>query len=1150
MKRNRKLSFSFLLILFLVSTFTLFANNGFTLTQGDIDSTGLYNSLGKKVDILEAEISSDEYIIITGDSPATFTSPNGEIYLSANSIFSLTGFTTENPSVFLVDGQVNIISLTGFKNPLLIKTPTSEIKVTEPGEYSAVYTQDDDKFYNFSSYDAKVYDSLRKKNQTIRTYNYADFLANTFDNEVTADDYAIMAIDPWDAYAKAEEKETYSLSLTVSSTVKEEAVESLVEADIPEIPTLYTATRVNAAPDVPTLYVVKREFVTSRIPEAPVLKVVTKAEVGIPVFTEITRKPTNTTIITSTRTIETPATIEITVTRTPEVEQPVIESVTRTDEVTEAIEAQPAPVLITEEINKKSSFDLFLQVEKQASQTTSNFLVSLLPEYKSNTLTARLIFNANQIISFQQINQTDIKEWLSFAASFIDELSYKSFNEKFSFSLRKTSSLVKDKAGLILESPEFNAVRRNLSFEHVLSIGNYKHTMYFEDLALRENDQLSYLDFSYKLSNSFPLTIGAALLADLDLTTINNSLLYPELYFHYQVYKNGFNYTTIKLAGTLLVGLTDTAKLFEDGYMANIAAEGNFSPFKFNAGLALSDNALFYAYDVDNYSHYNPASGLSRLTIFADLGLDFGFLDLSLTTVFPFDTDQMKAIAGEDYYKAVLSSTIDTFTLSAAYRVAGLSGNAKAFAEKSQLAFAVEYNNEAFSAKTSLSFDTPNLNPQIDFVSKISLSNTFFENKAFERETLPWMYAGLETNVNARDAISSTLITVIPKFGYKTDTATAILRLPVYYDFATGFNFVSYYGNNIFSFGSDHASNVAKTFDIIADVFAFVDEIYLGNRFSNLGLTITRDGYENSTFVAPLMLTDRNEALSFNFRFLTDELEGVFFIDDLTMPSFAKVNFEYSRLTNTAQPFLSIGGILSADVFDDKTYEMSIVPELRAGLKTIKNSAFTLFANAKLDIFADSRPLDFKSFAAGATIDARLQPFRLTISGGIQNGTGTIGYLDAFAYRNRTLTNTIRVEELSYFASADVLYTASSFNIKLGYKADDCLKIMADEYLNDTFSLSFSIKSEDKSGILTLGIARKAFANDVKNVKDFKFNEFLISEKTIISAKLEKTFDKVNVELALSNAPRYELQQGSVNGVKPIAGTNSATMSFKASYRF
>ena len=163
-----------LLLLLLLLPFSLVAaDEALLLSQGDYSSVSLYDPYGVKTDAM-AMISEDGYIIKTTNTSAIFSSPFGDIKAEENTLLAVTGFNYNSPSLYLLDGEVQIKLDADIK--LTIFTSTASYTAEGKGVYSFIYTESEDKAKVESGADLSVLDPLRGNKFALSSGDSVDML--------------------------------------------------------------------------------------------------------------------------------------------------------------------------------------------------------------------------------------------------------------------------------------------------------------------------------------------------------------------------------------------------------------------------------------------------------------------------------------------------------------------------------------------------------------------------------------------------------------------------------------------------------------------------------------------------------------------------------------------------------------------------------------------------------------------------------------------------------------------------------------------------------------------------------------------------------------------------------------------------------------
>lgn len=167
------------LVIILSLSAMLFAADGLYIKSGEAE---LYNPWGMSVEA-GGSISDSGYVV-RSNQDTTLDSPFGQIDLTGGSLLAVTGFSTSEPSIYLVDGQMSVRLTT--LSRLTVYTSSASYYLTGSGEYHFLYTADSDIAINNSAFPVSVYDALRREESVIQPYHYSDLIAHDLDIPLVA----------------------------------------------------------------------------------------------------------------------------------------------------------------------------------------------------------------------------------------------------------------------------------------------------------------------------------------------------------------------------------------------------------------------------------------------------------------------------------------------------------------------------------------------------------------------------------------------------------------------------------------------------------------------------------------------------------------------------------------------------------------------------------------------------------------------------------------------------------------------------------------------------------------------------------------------------------------------------------------------------
>ena len=162
------------ILILLSMTLLMAASPALTISEGNIDDVELFAPDGTSLSVL-SDIDESGYVIRTNGEMKAFTSQFGDVYLPGDAVLAVTGFTTADPTLYLVYGRANVVMKEDL--PLNFYTPTSRTTISGTGEYAFVSTDDEEAFMNYSSSPASAYDAMRARSfevPSMSELSYAD----------------------------------------------------------------------------------------------------------------------------------------------------------------------------------------------------------------------------------------------------------------------------------------------------------------------------------------------------------------------------------------------------------------------------------------------------------------------------------------------------------------------------------------------------------------------------------------------------------------------------------------------------------------------------------------------------------------------------------------------------------------------------------------------------------------------------------------------------------------------------------------------------------------------------------------------------------------------------------------------------------------
>ena len=270
-------------ILILLSTAMLMADTpALTLSEGNIDDVELFAPDGSPLDVL-SDITESGFIIRTAGGTEAFSSPFGDIYLSGDSVLAVTGYTTDDPTLYLVYGKANVVLKENL--PLSFYTPTTRTLISGEGEYAFISTDAEEAFMNFSSTPAEAYDAMRARRIEVLPLHELDYASGKTAATTQSSYYSVSVLCDLLIYDTPEEPVITGEPEITLTTPEETVPEKPVITDetaavVPEEPAVTSEAEL-AVPEAPMflepLAIIQEE---SLVPSEP--EVTVEAEPAIP----------------------------------------------------------------------------------------------------------------------------------------------------------------------------------------------------------------------------------------------------------------------------------------------------------------------------------------------------------------------------------------------------------------------------------------------------------------------------------------------------------------------------------------------------------------------------------------------------------------------------------------------------------------------------------------------------------------------------------------------------------------------------------------------------------------------------------------------------------------------------------------------------
>ena len=262
-------------ILILLSMTLLMADSpALTIYEGNIDDVELFAPDGTPLSVL-SDINESGYIIRTQGEAKAFASQYGDIYLQGDSMLAVTGFTTADPTLYLVYGTANIVMKTDLT--LSVYTPTSRTTIQGEGEYAFVSTDTEETFMNYSENSAESYDAMRAVRTEVPSMSELDYARGTVERTTQERYYTTSVLCDLIIYDEAETDMEIPVIAGGDESEAEihEAIETSDSEDSEEIEAILIDEEEGTVPEPPVII----ETIVSgpdseeqaAVPEAPIV---------------------------------------------------------------------------------------------------------------------------------------------------------------------------------------------------------------------------------------------------------------------------------------------------------------------------------------------------------------------------------------------------------------------------------------------------------------------------------------------------------------------------------------------------------------------------------------------------------------------------------------------------------------------------------------------------------------------------------------------------------------------------------------------------------------------------------------------------------------------------------------------------------------
>lgn len=767
---------------------------------------------------------------------------------------------------------------------------------------------------------------------------------------------------------------------------------------------------------------------------------------------------------------------------------------------------------------KKAEFDISLSARGYSDSAESTISTAIIPSFKYGGFSLSLSIDPVRLLSYQ--GNADAFDWIGYSLSPIEDIRYRSFNEKTEVFLSRRRNLEGDTLSLYSGvSHSWDKAVRQLAFNAEAELGLFSARIYSDNLDFTPGSRTNTgISASVSFGKEYPASLSIEAITSLDARSIADSRYYPGISLYLPFFFKGFDNAGFRASFATLIKQAQSGNPFtENGFMTALSIPMNFSGFSLSAGLAFSHGSNLHYMALSS----SASSASDTLTFFLDGGYASKAFSLDGELWMDLDPSQMK-LTGDSFARLEAKLSIYSYNIGLGVKAlkpfdfAGyLTGNAEAYAS-------IGYDNGSVASSLSVMYGSNG------FAFALSGTASLLGTKAnagTERKggSFPFSF---DLMTSFRHTVGEDgVFRIIPSLSIGKDDYLLALRVPLAIKGnGNRIELQSENGNKWWLFGTDR-TGIGKVFGAIASASSLIDSISIGSE-NSVGYFKAERGYIKDGTVFSSF--GRSEALSaragFNFRNLSFSL----YVSDLESPSIGEFRLGFYPVDLDGMS-LSISIPSYFAIIDHRNLRMSYYPEFRFDVPMFSGRfKAALFAIGEISSsFDDGNPTDtkvifdfsamrFHDYMIGASMDFSFSPVAFSLEGGLRNGAISPDMFSAFEAIRYDFASSSVLAENAIFAKAKLDLAFSAFRLGLSYSANDIMSLAKNPTVNDDL-LAFSIDADiTRSTYLSLSLRRKGLVSAIKD--GVSFIDFMNSQNTIFSAGLEIDYGKAVIAIDYSTA--------------------------------
>lgn len=1143
---------------------------GLVVSSSSSHDFNLYDAYGKAIPNT-TPIDKGGYIVQTENSYVQFESAYGDILLYPDSLFVVTSMDYDDASIYLIYGEANFFIKEELS--LSIYTPTSRLLTTNSGEFYVRSTDNEEWFFNLSSYTANVYDDISKTTSTLHPLSFTSSIENKVDIRLDEEAYKVFSyFDTIPFNMGVPERPTIQEVVTRLNIPAAPVFTDMVYTLIPMKPEVYAEQAIlyPAAPElsvrtvdlvlVPEAPRFIEEPADSAVPEkvsSPIIietKLVGEMEDAVQVETKEMMTPVKQTGSTPQGKPLPPVFLEkksVLKLEAPEVQvfDRVVDPTMSPMEL-ERIAKGPNTIYLDQENDllvgerKKNSFSVdFLLKMRAAADSESgetSLRSSIIPSLSYGSFLLQFSIDPARIAAAVE-KEEELPFYLSYGISFLEALYYRSFDERFVVAIDKTTTLHGDSVGLFDgKVHDWDGINEALSLDFSIKGDRASFRLFSPDISFNnyaeENPLLAIgSDFRFNPSGSWPFRLGLEVMAELPYKQLEDTILFSSLYTDIPFMDDETMSFGMRMALTKAIDFQDPFSSLSENTGILFSFPLSLPSSSFNFGGMYQHGEVYYGRL--NYSYQNQHNIDSKFALFAEGDLLLNNLQLSLNSFMNLDTQSMVFLKDESYLDLSLGFSIGNINFILGARKTNFLDFSNYF-KNSDAYIGIGAKTGSLSSSTIFRFT--NGKPQMTYSGSISMIDLNNDAAGAEgTDILSLMFDMGFTRLLGNQLIFE--FSPILKIGGEENYLS--LRIPLYLSLHDDkINLTTLKADEWWTMFSPPIDNLVL-FDSITDIFTLIDGFKFSTPQSIFFLEASRDLKKNDILFDNY---ESFEALAFSGGLKFKNLELLFYVDDMEAPKIYETSLGIYPIDSSQGGGLIFSFPVEIMLWNFETFTLKAFPGATLHLPFLSDRLhFNFFIYGEMtaiyekgkapttEIIYDFDNEKFYGYLLGGEVKWEDENVMAGVSGGIHSGLLAPNMFNSFTAFNpdKSVSASVPVDTLddvtggdkeedikenSYWMIAEFALYFEKMDMFVKYSVPDMVKMINDfeNYTRDIFSFGIDFTLPNGVG-MDARISREAFASTIDDIGT-DFLDYFNSPLTIYSASITKSFDNLSLKAELS----------------------------------